>query len=176
MRYGIAFCSWIFLSLIQSLDVYADSCALQHLEINPIAHDRKDTFVGKGRTLDIQFSNESKKEPIKVFPEPPIKVFHHQSGLHCEIDGGVWLRDGVFLSNNEALLVVLEFSGASNHLKFYSTENCSQRSDLDVSGARWKIESNKITIGRLCSDRRIESCKKRRLVDVNKLCPILSKE
>jgi Immune protein Tsi1 len=60
--------------------VFSGNCALTRVSINPIESNRTDVFVGKGKTIEIQFRNESTKPVVDVFPEPPLTVSNQASG------------------------------------------------------------------------------------------------
>jgi Tse1 toxin immunity protein Tsi1 len=134
-------------------------CFLTQLPINPITSARKDIFVGKGKIIEVRFRNENTSQMVEVFPEPPLTVRNQLSGRSCDIDGGVWVRQAVYLDADEKTLLVQEFSGSNDFLVFYDTTTCQKQSEIDVSGARWKISNNQISIGRQCSDEDMQSCR-----------------
>jgi hypothetical protein len=146
------------------------NCALTRVSIDPIDSNRTDLFVGKGKTIEVQFRNESTRPVVDVFPEPPLTVSNQASGRSCEIDGGVWVRKSVFLSPDEKILVVQEFSGSNDHLVFYDTNTCEKRREIDVSTAQWKISNDRISIGHGCSGEDMQTCRSRRVFILDKLC------
>lgn len=143
---------------------------LHRLSINPTSPENRKIFVGAGEKVRVEFKNESDHETVRVFPEPPMIVRQLAAKTNCEIDGGVWARDSVFLSADEEILVVLEFSGDLNRLVAYDTGTCRKLGDLDVSGRRWSVDGSKIKLGTQCTTRDVASCKKRREIPVNRLC------
>lgn len=149
---------------------FACDCTLTHIPINPIEPTRNNIFVGKAATLELQFHNESTKQVVDVFPEPPLTIRHSASGTSCDINGGTWVRQSVYLSTDEKILVVQEFSGSNDQLVFYETATCKKRSEVDISGARWMIASNQISIGRQCSRDDITSCGSIKQLDLDRRC------
>jgi hypothetical protein len=143
---------------------------LHRLSIDPIRPENRRIFVGAGEKIRVEFKNESDREAVKVFPEPPMIVRQVGARTNCEIDGGVWARDSVYLSADEEILLVLEFSGDLNHLVAYDTGNCRKLGDLDVSGGRWSVIGSEIVLGTQCRTRDVASCKKKREIPVSKLC------
>ena len=149
---------------------FTGNCALTRVLINPIESNRTDVFVGKGKTIEVQFRNESTRPVVDVFPEPPLTVNNQASGRSCDIDGGVWVRQSVYLSRDEKMLVVQEFSGSNDHLVFYDTNTCEKRSEIDVSMALWRISKNRISVGRECSGEDMRTCRSLREFILGKLC------
>jgi len=148
----------------------SNHCALHNLSIDPIEPGRRDIFAGVGHTVRVEFRNDSDRDPVRVFPEPPMTIHQLDTNKSCDINGGIWVRDSVFLSEDEKLLVVLEFSGESNHLLAYNTGTCKRQGDIDVSDGRWSVNGSKITLGTGCTSRDITSCKKKRVFPVTKFC------
>ena len=148
----------------------APGCALHNLSIDPVSSDRRDLFVGTGRFVRVEFHNQSTSDSVRVFPEPPLVVRRLDKDASCSIDGGVWQRSSVFLSQDEKVLVVLEFSGSSNRLLAYDTANCAQTGSLDVSGKHWRIEGSEIRLGSHCSGDDLANCRNKRTVSVRALC------
>jgi len=144
--------------------------SLHRLTIDPISPDRRDIFAGQGKTVRVEFHNYSDSDPVEVFPEPPLTVRRPATNTSCEIDGGVWPRDSVFLSDDEKILVVAEFSGSSAHLLAYDTGTCKIQGNIDISNARLSVSGKEITLATRCSDNDMKSCKSRRVVPASKLC------
>jgi len=166
---------FIFL-VFNAYSAFGCDCALTQVPINPIEPARNDIFVGKAATLELRFRNESARQGVDVFPEPPLTVHHSASGESCDIDGGIWVRRSVYLSADEKILLVQEFSGSNDQLVFYDTTTCKKRSEIDVSGARWKIANNQISIGRQCSGEDITTCRSIKQLGLDKFCnPIKNK-
>ena len=150
--------------------IYAQSmgCDFRRIAVDPVETVHFERYVGKGQRIEIEFSNETGRD-ASVFPEPPLRV-RSGTGSPCEIDGGIWVRSGVFLSIDEQYLMVQEYSGSAESLVIYETSSCSRRYEIDVSQAHWRIDSNKITIGKMCSDKEAMSCREIRIIALNDRC------
>ena len=169
MRMSLRECAGSALILLAAL-AQAAPCTLHPVAVNPVAPGRHDAFAAVGHTLRVEFRNDTGQDDVRVFPESPLTIRHLRSRRSCTIQGGVWDRDSVFLSNDERVLVVLEFSGESNHLISYSTATCRKRGDLDVSGGRWAVTPSGIVVGSHCTARDLESCQEKHTVPLKKLC------
>lgn len=149
----------IFLLLLSS-PLFAHEKAVKHVQVNPISADRIDAFVGIGKSVVVEFINESGHKNVEVFPEPPITVTHSRRGTRCTIDGGVWVRNSVFLCKDENILILQEFSGSNDFLNFHDTKSCVKLRSIDVSNAKWafvgphlvvkKAKEQKIPLKNLC--------------------------
>jgi hypothetical protein len=143
---------------------------LRRLPIDPLDAASRKVFAGSGRAVRVEFTNDSNRDPVKVFPEPPLTIRQLNADTSCTIDGGVWVRDSVFLSEDEQMLVVLEFSGDLNQLIAYNTGTCKKLGQINVSGGRWAVNGSEILVGTHCATRDVHSCKKQRAIPVSKLC------
>ena len=148
----------------------ACDCALQRVPVEPIASGRHDIYVGKASTLELRFHNDSAKAEVDVFPEPPLTIGHPATGATCDIDGGIWVRQAVYLSRDEKTLLVQEYSGSNDQLVMYDTATCRKTGEIDVSGARWKITADRISIGRQCSGDDIGTCQQVKQVSLDHTC------
>ncbi|MEW5757786.1 MAG: hypothetical protein AB1810_15970 [Pseudomonadota bacterium] len=164
-RYG----NTLFLALLALPSMGCDR-SFKHIQIDPIQPSRLDVFVGKGNTIALEFHNENPNPAVDVFPEPPLTVRHIPSGHSCEIDGGVWVRRSVYLSADEATLLVQEYSGSNDHLVFYRTRSCKKIHEIEVSGALWKISGNELAIGHQCSGEEIKTCKSQQRLAIDAIC------
>jgi hypothetical protein len=147
-----------------------DVGSVHRLTIDPISPDRRDIFAGEGKSVRVEFHNYSDSDPVTAFPEPPLTVRRLATNASCEIDGGIWPRDSVFLSDDEKILVVAAFSGSSAQLLAYDTGTCKVQGKLDVSNARLSVSGKEITLATRCSGNDIKSCKNRRVIPASKLC------
>ena len=145
-------------------------CALKNLAIEPLNPGRTDKFAGSGKDVRVEFTNYRTRTPVRVFPEPPLTVRHVPANTSCNIDGGVWARDSVFLSSDEALLLVLEFSGDSNELVAYDTNSCRKLTTVDVSNARWLVKGSTIVVATGCTSKDINACRNKKLVPMDTFC------
>lgn len=146
--------------LLLSSPLFAHEKAVKHVQVNPVSADRSDVFVGRGESVLVEFVNESGNREVTVFPEPPITVTHNLTGTRCTIDGGVWVRDAVFLCHDEKVLIMQEFSGSNDFLTFYDTNSCAKLRSIDISNLEWgfvgpelvvgKVKAQKIPLKKLC--------------------------
>ena len=132
--------------------------SFSRLSVNPVDPVKKDIFIGKGSNIEVIFRNESKNEVIDVFPEPPMTIRNKVGGHSCDIDGGIWVRQSVWLSNDEKTLIVQEYSGSNDFLVIYDTGTCEKLNELDVSDSLWEISGDSISISHGCYDSNIDTC------------------
>jgi hypothetical protein len=125
----------------------ACACTLNKVEIAPVAAENGDTHHGTVGDVEIVFHNDVKDHPVTLFPEPPMTVRHLQPAGQCAVDdGGVWGRDGVWLSGDGRTLVTTESSGSAQDLVFRDTRTCAKVGQLDVAGAQWRVEGKQLVI------------------------------
>lgn len=136
-----ALLSFLFLS-----PVYAGNCILENLPIKPLVQGKYDAFQGKTAHLDLRFSNDANTGDVDAFPEPPLQVFHTDTKTQCDINGGIWVRKDIFVSQGEQMLVTHEYSGSNDYLVFYRTADCSKVQEIDVSYAHWKIHKQALHV------------------------------
>jgi hypothetical protein len=134
-------------------------CGMRNLSIAPVEKTEFERYAGSGRKVQVEFRNERRGADVEVFPEPPLVVRDRQRRKSCEIDGGNWARSGVFLSNDERHLLLLEFSGSNEALVLYDTATCRRLQEIDVSAGRWRVEPSRVVVGQGCSSRDINSCR-----------------
>ncbi|WP_293374843.1 hypothetical protein [Nevskia sp.] len=143
----------------------------QPLAIDRVSEHIADRYRGIGSRIEVIFRNERLNGPVDVFPEPPLTIQHVNSGKHCEIDGGVWVRAAVYLSGNEKALLVQEYSGSTDELIIYGTDHCEQRVRIDVTGKRWRVSGSAIHLSERCSDDAL--CPAETALSVEKYCSSL---
>ena len=134
------------------------SCGYAPLSIEPIAPSRADRYVGKARSFTVQFDNEDTATPVTTFPESNLKILRLDGTTVCEVDDGIWVRDALYLSGDERLLIAKRFSGSNDVLAFYDTRSCALKAQVDVSGRAWRIEADGVRLGEHCTDRALTSC------------------
>jgi hypothetical protein len=149
---------------------WSKDCTLMNLAIEPLKAGRTDKFAGSGKDVRVEFTNYRTQGPVRVFPEPPMTVRQLRANTTCNIDGGVWARNSVFLSSDEALLLVLEFSGDSNELVAYDTHSCRKLTSVDVSGARWLVKGSVILVATGCTAKDINACRNKKEVPMDAFC------
>jgi hypothetical protein len=134
----------------------ACSADYQRLDIAPSSPTSTKDFVGGKGRVKVHFDNYSERADVESFPEPPMTI---QAGDgHCDVDGGVWVRNAVYLSASERVLMVQEYSGSSDELVFYSTQSCKEQLRIDVSGAKWALSGERLLIARGCTSNAVASC------------------
>ena len=125
----------------------ACACTLKKVEIAPLAAENGDTYQGTVADVRIVFHNDVKDHPVTLFPEPPMTVQHLQPAAECVVhDGGVWGRDGVWLSGDGRTLVTTESSGSAQDLVFRDTRTCAKVGQLDVAGVQWRVEGKQLVL------------------------------
>ena len=135
----------VFLGLFLG-NSHAASCVLKNLPIRLVNPQKKDIFHGETSNLEIRFTSVADDADVDVFPEPPLLITQKQSNSQCNINGGIWVRKDVYLSQDEQVLVTLEYSGSNDFLMFYKTSDCSKIQEIDISYAKWKIRDATITV------------------------------
>ena len=106
-----------------------------------------DTYHGTANGIEVLFHNDVKDHAVTLFPEPPMTVRLLQPAGQCVVDdGGVWGRDGVWLSGDGRTLVTTESSGSAQDLVFRDTRTCAQVGRLDVAGMQWHVDGRKLVL------------------------------
>lgn len=121
-------------------------CRLERVRIEPLAADRQDVYIGATPAIEVRFHNEKRRGAVDTFPEPPLTIKHLDSGTQCEIDGGIWLRNAVYVSGDGKTLMTQQYSGSNDQLLFHDTRSCRQTGMIDVSDAHWKVSNSRIEI------------------------------
>jgi hypothetical protein len=133
--------------------------AYSPVEIKPASAADSARFTGAGRDIEIEFINDSGGADVEVFPEPPLTIRSKSAAKSCQADGGIWVRKSAYLSDDERILMLQEYSGSNDALVFYDTHSCLRRFSLDISGARWQFENGGLVLGRECVTELASSCK-----------------
>lgn len=135
-------------------------CQLQAVAIMPVAAEHDPLYLGRSGEIELRFINEKKQGAVEVFPEPPLTVV--QQGMQCDINGGIWRRDAVWLGAQGKTLVTVEYSGSNQQFMFYHAASCRVIGTLDVSNAKWEIGAGVIklipTVGKPRTVRLDASC------------------
>lgn len=125
----------------------ACACTLAKVEIKPLTVENGETYVGQSGEVELKFHNDVQGRAVTVFPEPPLAVHRAQPASDCSIeDGGVWSRDGVWLTPDGATLVTTESSGSYQGLVFHDTRSCAKVGEVDVSGSTWSVEGGALVV------------------------------
>ncbi len=156
-RYCLLFFAWG----VARADVKAVTCSFHPLTIAPLGAEPATTYKGLGQRVEVLFKNDKLEGPVENFPESPLTIRDVIRGTQCEIEGGVWSRSRVFLSDDERRLLVSEFSGSNEDIKIYDTRSCRQKSVTEVSTSVWRIDASHLEVGRQCSGDTINSCTQR---------------
>jgi hypothetical protein len=147
--------AWLALLLVP---LAACSEEYQRLDIAPSSPGSTKDFVGGQGKVKVHFQNFNERADVEVFPEPPMTI---QAGDgRCDVDGGVWVRNSVYLSGSGRVLMVQEYSGSSDELVFYSTQTCKEELRIDVSGAKWAMSGERLLIGKGCTLDAVANCPK----------------
>jgi len=137
----------------------AAHCRLDKVAIDPLDGPHGDRWRGAHAGVDVLFHNDVADHPVTVFPEPPMTVRVAAGAHECRVDdGGVWARDGVWLSADGRTLVTSESSGSALDLVFRDTGTCAKVGTVDVSGLQWRIQGAALVLRRTSgkgADRRV---------------------
>lgn len=131
---------------ILAFSANAGTCSFSRMEINPIAPEKNDIFIGTSDFMEIRFNSEDNDSNVSYFPEPPLIIINKKQGSQCEINGGVWARNSVFISSDMKTLATREVSGSSGSLILYSTATCKKISEIDISDATLELNNSKLQI------------------------------
>lgn len=121
-------------------------CALVPLAVDEAAPGDTSRYVGRTAALEIEFRNEKRQGAVEAFPDSPLTIRRRASGAECAVEGGVWARNGVFVSASQEVVAVHVFSGSSDTLDFYAARSCKALGSIDVSGAQWSVHGGEILI------------------------------
>ncbi|HKT28854.1 hypothetical protein [Dyella sp.] len=139
----------IILTLASALallsQIPSKACELAQITVKPDTAENGELYSGQLQDVRVTFHNYRTKGAVTVFPEPPLVITSLKSGNHCEADGGVWARNGVYISTDGKVLVTTEFSGSYDGLVFRDVRTCKKIDELDVSGTHWSIHGSQIT-------------------------------
>jgi len=156
LKYPLA----LLCSFAVCLQAAAAQCSYAALMIDPLSAARADVYVGRGKHVEVFFTNEAATQAVETFPESTLEIRHIEAGTVCEIDGGIWVRDAVYLSLNEEVLIAKQFSGSSESLSFYDTRTCALKGQVDISDRAWSIESEGLLAGEQCANSQLRTCKR----------------
>ncbi|MEQ1621763.1 MAG: hypothetical protein ABL919_10175 [Methylococcales bacterium] len=139
---------FVLFAMLSTSTVKAGCCTLTNVPINPMSPDRTDIYIGQSNMVELQFRNDKVTGTVEVFPEPPLTINNRKSNTSCAIEGGVWARNGVFISNDDSVVVVHEFSGSNDSLNFYNTQTCKKLNEIDISNSTWNIKESEISVAK----------------------------
>lgn len=145
--------AWLALLLVP---LAACSAEYQRLDIAPSSPDSSKDFVGERGRVKVHFQNFNERGDVEVFPEPPMTL--QVGDGRCDVDGGIWVRNSVYLSGSGRVLMVQEYSGSADELVFYATQSCKEELRIDVSGAKWAMSGERLLIGKGCSKAAVAEC------------------
>ena len=148
MKTYIAMVALLGSTACHSADMAIKPCQLQKLAIVP-TDASNNTYVGVSGEIEVRFRNENAPAAADVFPDPVVTVKNRRSGYSCEIkDGaGIWSGKSVYLDADKRVLVLNEYSGASDVLAFYQPSNCKRLAEVNVSNQRWEVRNDRIRLG-----------------------------
>lgn len=153
----------------------ANACSFVNLPINPISHERVDLFQGKSEMIEVKFHNGKTEGNIEVFPDSPLTVMNTKTKSNCSIDGGVWVRKDIYISENNMVIMAHEFSGSNDYLNFYDTRGCKKIGEIDISNSDWKLEKLNISVSDKEDARNSKKPIKPRIYPLKKYCTDLPK-
>lgn len=139
---------------------FAAPCEYFRVAVDPADSGQPGMYAGSRGSIELFFRSERTEGEVDVFPEPPLRIRDKDAGKECRIEeGGIWARGEVFLNQSGSVLMVREYSGSNDWLAFYSTSDCAKRGKVDISGARWKVELDRVLVGTECSGEDVASCR-----------------
>ena len=150
----------VLLAIVATNVHAATPCSYAPLAIEPSSAARNDVFSGQGKRIEVSFANEATTQPVETFPESNLKIRQLRKKSACEVEGGIWVRNSVYLSMDEQTLIAKQFSGSNESLSFYDTQTCALKAEVDVSNRAWQIEPRGLRLGEHCASDELTSCKK----------------
>ncbi len=127
----------------------AAGCRLDSLVIAPLDGPHGERWRGTRAGIEVLFHNDVQDHPVTLFPEPPVTVRRAGAAGECRIDeGGVWARDGVWLSADGRTLVTAESSGSALDLVFHDTATCARLDAVGIAGASWHVRDGRLALRR----------------------------
>jgi hypothetical protein len=150
------------LSLIPCSRLHAEEgrYAFHKVIVNPLPNAPQ-KFVGRVGNIGIYFYHDRGIEnpDVDSFPEPPVTIVNHAENRRCAIErGGIWARAEVYLSEDQRVLLMNEFSGSASDLVSYRTATCQQIRRIDVSDMRWRIDGRVAHLGENCAGVGMDNC------------------
>jgi hypothetical protein len=125
----------------------ACACTFQKVAIGPVGAENGDTYHGTAGGVEVLFHNDVTDHAVTQFPEPPMTVRQLQPAAECVVDdGGVWGRDGVWLSGDGRTLATIEASGSAEDLVFRDTRTCAKVGTVDIAGRQWKAQGHALVL------------------------------
>jgi hypothetical protein len=162
-----------FLTIGGSNIAISHECMLNQLSVTPKTDGDFGWYSGLTEKYIVEVQNFKPSEDVDVFPEPPLIIKSRMSEHVCTIDGGVWKKDGFYTSLDESTIFVFEFSGERSSLISYNLATCAQKAALDVSGLRWTIDKNRITLIAECRRGAPKHCRPKREVVLGNDCNLI---
>ena len=129
----------------------ASTCSFTKIDINAADTHKNDIFSGSSGHIEIRLNSEMNDSLVELFPEPPLTIINKKTQTQCNINGGVWVRNSVFVSSNRSTLATYEFSGSSGSLNFYDTTTCKMIATVDTSDYTWELTSSNLKMVRMGS-------------------------
>ena len=121
-----------------------------------IAPETAALYVGFGERVRVEFDNYKLDGEVDSFPEPPLRI--RRDAALCQVDGGIWRRDGVYLDRAERRLLVQSFSGSGGELTIFDTASCAELARLVLPEASWALQGDSLVVGRQCREAGLEHC------------------
>lgn len=131
------------LCLMNTAHAASGHCKFIKLEVRSAKPDDFSLYHASTQNLRLDFINPEPQRPTDLFPEPPLRVTSSNPKRHCDIDGGIWRKDHVYLSHDETVLALLEYSGSNSWLAFYSTDSCKSLMQIELHG-QWQLNDEQL--------------------------------
>ena len=112
----------------------AHACDYPRLVFTPEKSGDFSRYRATWRDATFSIANASGK-PADAFSDPPLSVA--ANGKTCDIDGGNWPADAIFVSKDGKLLIAYEFSGSDAALVAWDIATCAKKASVDVSGKKF---------------------------------------
>lgn len=170
MKKKLFFCAWIFLffscSHVHAEPLGDGNHAFNKIPLAPLPNFPRE-FVARGDRIEVHFRSHIERADTDAFPEPPVVMVNRVTEKRCAIEkGGIWARAEVYLSGDERVLLVNEFSDSGSDLVSYDTGDCRKIQRMDVSDMRWRIDGAVACIGESRTGEGMAGCASIRPLDL----------
>lgn len=123
--------------------------ALTRMKLAPLSKDGA-TWGASGRNVAVALNNAGGKAEPEIFTEPPLVVTDRRSRSRCEIDGGIWTRNAIWLSADESLLATVTYSGSNSTLSVYRTGDCRETASAPVDDRTFRVDADRLEHAGIC--------------------------
>lgn len=133
-----------------------------------IAPETTALYAGAGQRVRVEFANYQPEGEVDSFPDSPLRI--RQGTALCQVEGGIWVRQGLYLDASERRLLVQSFSGSSGELTIYDTASCAELARVELPEASWAVQGDSLVVGHQCREAGLEHCAQREVHVLNGQC------